>query len=115
MYVMDIYTTLLSLDISWEQFEDIGWYKVAILLPVLKANPENLKEWVEKAKGSNSITLQAAVKQALKPDTDEKKPVSDIVTKTFKLHPDQKEIVEQALSLAKQKSGTAVDTGSLSN
>jgi len=38
-----------------------------------------------------------------------KKPVSDTV-KTFKLHPDQKEIVEQALSLAKQKSGTDVDT-----
>ena len=39
--------------------------------------------------------------------------MSNTVYKTFKLHEDQKEIVEGALGLAKQKSGTAVDTVAL--
>jgi hypothetical protein len=33
--------------------------------------------------------------------------------KTFKLHSDQKEIVDAALALAKEKSGTTVDTEAL--
>jgi hypothetical protein len=36
--------------------------------------------------------------------------MNDTSYKTFKLHPDQKEIVEAALKLAKEKSGTAHDT-----
>jgi Reverse transcriptase (RNA-dependent DNA polymerase) len=40
---------------------------------------------------------------------DEKETMSNTVYKTFKLHPDQKEIVEAALNYAKAKSGTKFD------
>ena len=45
--------------------------------------------------------------------TREKKPVSNTVKKAFKLHPDQKEIVEAALKDAKSISGTKFDTVAL--
>jgi hypothetical protein len=44
---------------------------------------------------------------------DEEETMNNTAYKTFKLHPDQKEIVEAALSLAKQKGGTTVDTVAL--
>ena len=39
--------------------------------------------------------------------------MTNTVYKTFKLHPDQKEIVEAALSYTKEKSGTKSDTVAL--
>ena len=44
---------------------------------------------------------------------DEEETMSNTVYKTFKLHPDQKEIVEAALADIKGKTGTAVDTVAL--
>jgi len=56
---------------------------------------------------------EAQFKEAPKLGSKENKPRSDITYKTFKLHSDQKEIVEAALSLAKRKGGTTVDTVAL--
>jgi hypothetical protein len=115
MYTIDIYNSLLAVDFSWEQFENIGWTKIMVILPIIKLQPENISEWVGKAKEANTISLIAAVKEALKPGNEGQKdaPVPTVVTKTFKLHPDQKEIVEAALTDIKQKTGTAVDTVAL--
>ena len=44
---------------------------------------------------------------------EEKETMNNTVYKTFKLHPDQKEIVEGALKLVKDKTGTTVDTVAL--
>jgi hypothetical protein len=44
---------------------------------------------------------------------DEKETMNNTVYKTFKLHPDQKEMVEAALDYAKAKSGTKSDTVAL--
>jgi len=56
---------------------------------------------------------QAQFKEVPKPTSEEKKPMNDTTYKTFKLHPDQKEIVEAALEYAKHKSGTQFDTVAL--
>jgi hypothetical protein len=48
--------------------------------------------------------------EALKFAAEEKKPMNNITPKTFKVHEDQKEIVEAALADIKSKTGTAVDT-----
>ena len=42
-----------------------------------------------------------------------KETMNNTVYKTFKLHPDQKEIVEAALKTPKQQSGTKSDTVAL--
>ena len=55
----------------------------------------------------------AQANEALKSISEEQKPVTNTVKKTFKLHPDQKEILEAALEDAKQRSGTKFDTVAL--
>ena len=56
---------------------------------------------------------QAQFKGAAKSASMEKNPMNNTVSKTFKLHPDQKEIVEAAIEYAKHKSGTEFDTVAL--
>jgi hypothetical protein len=56
---------------------------------------------------------QAQFKEAPKSASEKKNPMNNTVSKTFKLHADQKEIVEAALKHAKEKSGTAHDTVAL--
>jgi Reverse transcriptase (RNA-dependent DNA polymerase) len=51
--------------------------------------------------------------EALESVSEEQKPVTNTIKKTFKLHPDQMEIVEDALGYAKRKSGTKSDTVAL--
>ena len=52
-------------------------------------------------------------KEAPKSASNEKETMNNTVYKTFKLHPDQKEIVEDALEDAKKRSGTKFDTVAL--
>src|SRR6476646_8170706 len=56
---------------------------------------------------------QDQFKDAPKSESKEKKPMNNTTYKTFKLHPDQKEIVEAALEDAKKRSGTKFDTVAL--
>jgi hypothetical protein len=71
-------------------------------------------EWLKLCDGIEEIRSQAQIQinEALNP-LEENKPMNNTFPKTFKLHPDQKEIVEAALKLAKQKSGTKFDTVAL--
>jgi hypothetical protein len=70
--------------------------------------------WLKLCDGINEIRSQALaqINEALKAN-EEKPPMNDTVSKTFKLHPDQKEIVEAALTDIKGKTGTAHDTVAL--
>ncbi len=63
MQLREIYQKLKELGVPWKAFDGIGWTKVRELLPVL--TKENIPEWVEKAKGMNSESLKAAVRDAL--------------------------------------------------
>ena len=76
-----------------------GGFKLCDNVKALRA------QWLAQAKAQGN--------EALKSVSEEKKPVTNTVKKTFKLHPDQKEIVEAALKHAKEKSGTASDTVAL--
>ena len=51
--------------------------------------------------------------EAPKSVSEEQKPVTNTIKKTFKLHPDQKEIVEAALADVKKHTGTPFDTVAL--
>jgi hypothetical protein len=62
-------------------------------------------QWLAQAKAQGNEALESI--------SEEQKPVTNTVKKTFKLHPDQKEIVEAALKDAKSKSGTKFDTAAL--
>jgi hypothetical protein len=113
-YLMRIYRTITDKKISWEQIAGCGWTKLKELLPIL--TPANASKWAEKAKGMSTVALTDHVKNALAkgkgndPDAASDNPVS---TKTFKLHDDQKKVVMDAISDAKQKAGTEVDSVAL--
>jgi len=112
MHQIEIYKKLLELDVSWSEFAGIGWTKVLKLLPVV--TKQNVAEWVEKAKAMNALSLQNHVDAALKPDTAKNNgEPSEVKTKTFKLHPDQLEIVGAALQKAKKEGNTEVDSVAL--
>jgi hypothetical protein len=88
----------------WERFDRLKEY--------IRSWTESFKlcDDINKTRSDWLARAQAQSKEAPKPGSEEKKPRSDITYKTFKLHSDQKEIVEAALSLAKQKGGTTVDS-----
>lgn len=114
MYSVEIYSKLLSLDASWDDFKNIGWSKVSSLLPVL--SKDSIVEWVEKAQSMNTESLKKAVKDALEPSKDGNKPEADpkaVKTKAFKLHKDQLEIVEAAVEKAKKDGNTEYDAPAL--
>jgi hypothetical protein len=70
--------------------------------------------WLKLCDGIKEIRSQAQIQinEALNLP-EEKKPMNNTVSKTFKLHPDQKLIVEGALDHVKNKTGTKVDTVAL--
>jgi hypothetical protein len=107
-----IYRKLVDLDIPWSAFEAIGWTKVLILLDVV--TKDNIKAWVAKAKEMNFHSLEALVKaeKQMGKAGIEQKPKA-ITTKTFKLHQDQKEIVEDALAKAREETGSVFETVNL--
>jgi len=114
MYMIEMYTDMLKLDVSWAEFGGIGWTKVLKLLKVLKVvGKEHLVEWVEKAKHMSAVALQAHVDEALKPKDEKGAPVADVSTMSFKVHKDQKEIISSALDKAKKAVNTEVQTVAL--
>jgi hypothetical protein len=108
MRAAGIYNKLLQLDIPWSAFENIGWTKVLALLDVV--TKDNVKQWVTKATGLNVLSLKTLVEaEKQKGKTDTEQGPKTISSKTFKLHDDQKEIIEAALNKIKEESGTAFD------
>jgi hypothetical protein len=112
-YWVNIYTGLLEANVSWEQVKGLGWTKLKELVGIL--TPENVVEWVEKASGMTTIQLIEHLKAEKKgggkaTEGGESLPVT---TMTFKVHSDQKEVIEQAITKAKQASGTESQTAAL--
>jgi len=107
-YLTNIYKTLVAADIRWDQVSHLGWGMLVKLLPVL--NAENVVDWVEKVEGLNALQIGELVKahQNEQAGLGEDNPIdpTSVSTLTFKLHEDQKEVVDIALDKAKNAGGT---------
>jgi hypothetical protein len=104
MRAAGIYRKLRHLDVPWSAFENIGWTKVVMLLDVV--TKDNVQEWVAKAKEMNNGSLKTHVEA-------EKQKGAPVTTKIFKLHKDQKQLVDDALAKMKEESGTEGDAVAL--
>lgn len=109
MYLISIYNGLVQSGIPWTKVAPLGWTKVKELVGVI--TPENVDEWVAKAKGMTVLQLQQAIKEAAQtpgvdaPEGSESK-VESVTTFTIKMHEDQKEVILEALERAKKEANT---------
>jgi hypothetical protein len=111
-YLKDIYTDLVNSGVKWAQVESLGWTKVAEISHLL--TPKTVKKWVATAQDMTVIQLKEYLKTMSSSGGDTKtKVVSDITTMTFKVHPDQKELITSTLDTIKKKSETEFDTVAL--
>lgn len=108
MYLINIYDKLVEAGISWDKVSGLGWTKLKDLADIL--TQENVDEWAERAANLTSLNLQAAVKAfkagELNTDGTTNPDSSGVTTVTFKVHPDQKETISQAIEQAMEESGT---------
>lgn len=122
MYMIAIYNGLLESGVTWDQVKDVGWTKLKEIVGLL--TQDNVTMWVEKAQAMNTLQLIEEVKAAKKVEASggegegastgsSSSTASTVVTKTFKCHPDQKGIIEEAIKKSKEISGTEVDTVAL--
>jgi hypothetical protein len=115
MYLIDIYENLVNSGVQWEQVKDVGWTKLRLIAPLL--NQDNVASWVDRAMSMTTIQLEEyikAVKAGESSDSDSPAPTtSDVSSKVFKLHSDQREIVEAALDKCKHDSNTEHDNVAL--
>jgi hypothetical protein len=112
MHAAQIYRKLLDLKLSWSAFESIGWTKVRLVLDVV--TKDNIGQWLANAKAMNFPSLKALVEaEKHKSEAKTEQEAKTITTKTFKLHPDQKQLVEDGLKQASEETGSAFDTVNL--
>jgi len=115
MYMVGIYNGLVEANIPWEKVEGLGWSKLKELCDII--NEENVDEWVEIASELTVIQLQAYIKEQQKGSTasddedDEDAPdameeSTKLSTLTFKVHDDQKEVINDAVDKAKNDADT---------
>lgn len=109
MYLISIYNSLVESGVAWNDVKDVGWSKLKELAPIL--TKKNVKGWVKRASTMTVIQLIAYIKEQAKKgettgstaDETEAKKVSSL---TFKLHEDQREVVNEALEKAKTESNS---------
>ncbi len=117
MYWIGIYNGLVNSGIPWEAVKSLGWTKLKEIVPVL--TKDNVKQWVKTAEKQTTLQLIETVKsdianQQQKQIGSEAQPSSGpVTTKTFKVHPDQKKTIDEALTRAKASGNTAFDTVAL--
>lgn len=114
MYLTSIYNALATSGVPWAKVKDLGWTKLKDLAPILTL--ENVDEWVERAKNMTALQLIEAIKQSKSGATTTTSTTSDanaaekVVTLTFKLKQDQKDLVKEAVDKMKEDSGTEYDS-----
>ncbi len=108
MYLIKIYDGLVEAEIPWHKVSGLGWTKLKELADIL--TQENCDEWVAKAESMTTLNLQAAVKAFkagdLSTDGTTDPDSSGVSTITFKVHPDQKETINEAVDQAMEDSDT---------
>lgn len=116
-YLMGNYEGLISLNISWDKLQPVGWSKLKELVsgdvPVI--NADNAEEWLAKASedGMTVAKLNELVKAAKnegQPQIEGGESSNKTTKKTLALHDDQLEVYEAAVAKAKAISGTDNDT-----
>lgn len=113
MYLQNIYVKLVESGIPWAKVTDLGWTKLKELVDVL--NKDNVDDWVAKAKALSALQLADLVRESKKanpvltsgltPDSS----TPNATTITFKVHPDQKAIIKEAVAKAKADAGSEFD------
>lgn len=118
MYLIAVFDGVEALNLPYSKFIEIGWTKTVNMVDIL--TPENVDEWIEKAKGVTVMQLQELVKahklaqqnQTALPAPQETNPVT---TFTVKLHEDQKEMVKAAIDRVMELTGTEVKAVALTH
>jgi hypothetical protein len=109
-YLINIYNKLVEAEIPWHKVSDIGWTKLKELADIL--TNENVDEWVKIAHSMTTLNLIAAVKASkageagLSTDGTTAPDTSGVTTITFKVHPDQKETIKEAVEQAMEDADT---------
>lgn len=104
-YLVGIAEAIKDLNIDWRDVEGVGWTKMRTLLPMLKEDGV-VGDWLEVAKQYSVKDLEKLVKDA-KLGFDIGAAGGDkIVTLTFRMTPEQSEIITDALDTAKKASET---------
>lgn len=115
MYLISIYDHLVESGIPYEKVKDLGWTKLKEIAPVI--NEENVDDWVDTAENMNLLQLTDEVKDFKKGETSDdevaEKVKNAVKTKIFKLHAEQQEVVEEAIEVAKEASGSEFDSVAL--
>lgn len=108
--LIDFYKAIVASEVKWAEVKDLGWTKLMVLSSVI--TKANAKKWIAaatKIKGYRALEeLVAKAKAKAQPDEDPPASTSDVTSMTFKLHADQKEIVDMALDKAKEEGSTDV-------
>jgi len=115
-YLMDFYKAIVNAQLKWADVSDLGWIKLRLLSSII--TEENAAEWIKfarKAKGYRELENAIAEAKAGEKTNGSTPPEAGDGTTamTFKLHPDQKEVVDAALEKAMEAGGTDVKSVAL--
>ncbi len=115
MYLVNIYEKLVAAGIKWSDVKSIGWSKLRFIIDLL--TEDNVAEWVKRADTMNSLEIQEYVKGLkdgkAKQDENGDEVTTKVSSMVFKVHPDQKDTIKEALAKKKEESGTEFDAVAL--
>jgi len=116
MYLVAIYNGLVDSGVTWDSVKGLGWTKLKELAHLL--TPQNVKKWVKVASDLTVLQLIEYIKEQNKGTLEKGKDAKDsdaaaVSSMTFKVHKDQKEVIEEALEKAKGEANTEVNTVAL--
>jgi len=115
VYYIKIYNGLVESKVPWSDVKHLGWTKLKELADLMTL--DNYKEWVGIAEEQTTLQLIDTIDKHKKSAAGQlvlgDQASTTVTTKTFKIHEDQKDIIEAALDKAKQDGGTSVDTVAL--
>ncbi len=109
-YLVAIYERLLEAGLSWGEVKELGWPKLRLICEkavFANLDKEEFFQILENAKAVKYVELEAS----LKPESSTAKPQTK--TLVFKPHPDQLEVIQAALVMAKKETGSDVKTVNL--
>ena len=113
LYWVQIYDVLTKLGVKWEQVKDIQWTKLRELASRVfhpEMEDDEVAAWLQKAREMTVVALVDHIKHWKAQEAGDA-PVSElpsepVSTMTFKVHDDQKEIIDAAVDSAMELVGT---------
>jgi len=108
-YLIGIAEVISDLKIDWKDVEGVGWTKLRVLIPIFKQDGL-VGDWLEIAKGYSVRDLEKLAKDYTTGFDISAKGGDRIVTLSFRLTPEQSEVVMDALEFAKKSISTEDNT-----